>query len=1043
MKQSQRFLIFLMLIIVYIPLFSKTAQIKIANSTDGQKLMIDGKPFIINGMNWDYVPIGTNYSYSLWNQTDDFIKKALDDEMPLLKNMGVNTIRVYTGMQTKWIKYIYETYGIHTMLNHSFGRYGLTLDGAWEGTTNYDDPRVKEALIKEVTEMAKKYKNTPGLLVILLGNENNYGLFWDGAETEDIPMEDKKSTKRARGLYKLFNQAAIEIKTIDKTHPVSICNGDLLFLDVIAEECKDVDILGINVYRGISFTDLYERVKKEYGKPIILTEFGSDAFNTKLNAEDQKSQAIFDLNNWKEIYQNAAGLGKAGNSLGGFTFQFSDGWWKYGQTKELSTHNTNASWANGGYSFDFSQGDNNMNEEWFGICAKGPTAIDGSYTLYPRASYYTLKQAHQFNPFAEGINLKSIDQYFDNINVTENLLLARGDKATLESNKSKKLSISRLGIDMSTYNTGGSLITTPDSPDEDDISYPNQLGFDHMQSVYFGIEANPTSNFTANVEFNVVGNVALNPIDEIFYENRGRPIEIQTVDGTVNINSFNRVQIYSTSYKWEHEYFNMDGFYRTGHYHWGYEGDFFGLYPEANYGPQMDIYNGYAPFGLEIAGKKQFEGLKLAFGPELWWGANPALLLKYSKTFGKYKFTGILHQDLEQREVSQSSFAIPQPMTRRLTLFVNREFGKLGVNLGGIWAGQPLNGREFQLIRNDIVYTDVIGYQDNMGGKIKLTYKSGKFNYYLQSAAMGLVANGGADQTLTYTGWKLKDSGSGNQYNFLTGFAYTIGKLQIAPNFLWQKPIEGAIPSDVDAPGRPRNIIDDPFVVRSNREQTSGEILLTFDPTPGTWMYDWDSDKSEDADIAFSLGFIYRHLPTTMDAAIGILPDGRTSFAFPGAVSPHDLWEVYSRVVSKVNKNFGIIANLYGGTAQSNGSDDRLIERYGMDVRVIYRKFKVQTYFKLNDWGPYDYHRDFNLTYPLQTMADFSVALGKQNWIVLKNTRFGIRATYRTLDQFSPRYAPTYSLDASGALASNPDAIGYSNGNEWEIRTYISINIGN
>jgi hypothetical protein len=30
----------------------------------------------------------------------------------------------------------------------------------------------------------------------------------------------------------------------------------------------------------------------------------------------------------EEIYQNAAGLGKAGNSMGGFTFQFSDGWWK-------------------------------------------------------------------------------------------------------------------------------------------------------------------------------------------------------------------------------------------------------------------------------------------------------------------------------------------------------------------------------------------------------------------------------------------------------------------------------------------------------------------------------------------------------------------------------------------------------------------------------------------------------------------------------------------------------------------------------------------
>jgi hypothetical protein len=37
------------------------------------------------------------------------------------------------------------------------------------------------------------------------------------------------------------------------------------------------------------------------------------------------------LGNWKEIYENASGLGKG--MLSGFTFQFSDGWWKYGKQK--------------------------------------------------------------------------------------------------------------------------------------------------------------------------------------------------------------------------------------------------------------------------------------------------------------------------------------------------------------------------------------------------------------------------------------------------------------------------------------------------------------------------------------------------------------------------------------------------------------------------------------------------------------------------------------------------------------------------------------
>jgi hypothetical protein len=842
-----------------------------------------------------------------------------------------------------------------------------------------------------------------------------------------------------------MNDAAVKMKSLDGNHPVSICNGDLLFLNIIAEECKNVDILGINVYRGISFGDLFERVQKEYGKPVVLTEFGSDAFDAIANDESQKDQAMYDLNNWKEIYQNAAGLGKANNSLGGFTFQFSDGWWKFGQTKNLDVHDNNASWSNGGYKFDHEEGMNNMNEEWFGICAKGSTDADGTYQLYPRAAYYALQEAHQFNPYVSGINQNSLEQHFNNINIADAVLRARGDKATLEANKTKKLSVSRFGAELKTFNTGGNMITTPEVADPSDPKYPNQLGFDHMQSFFVGVQANPTSNFTANTEFNILGNVALNPINEIFYENRGRPVEVKTTDGNVNVQSINRVQVYKGSYTWNHKWFTMDGFYRTGHYHWGYEGDFFGLYPEANYGPVMDLYNGTAPFGFEVEAKRQLEGLKLAFGPELWWGANPAFLAKYSNEIGKIKYTGIFHEDIEQRGLAESSFAIPQPKTRRLSLAIERKFGNLDLNLGGLWAGQPLQGREFQLVRgtegNYQVYKSEIKAEDNFGGKIKLTYQKGRFNYYVQSAAMGLVAQGGADQTITFTGWKLKDGGSGNQYNVLSGFTYIIGKFQIAPNFLWQKPIEGPIPSDVAAPGRPRNILDDPFVVRSNREQTAGEILITFDPTPGTWMYNWDSDRSEDADLAFSLGFVYRHLPTTQDAAIGILPDGRTTFAFPGAAPAQDLWEVYSRIVSKPTKNFGLIANLYGGTAQANGSDERLIKRYGADVRMIYKTVKFQSFFKVNDWGPYDYHRDFNLTFPIQAMTDLSISLNRPDWFDLPGTRFGVRAIYRTLDKYSPRYMPTTKVDAGGNVVPDPDAIGFGNGDEWEIQTYLIINI--
>ena len=75
----------------------------------------------------------------------------------------------------------------------------------------------------------------------------------------------------------------------------------------------------------------------------------------------------------------------------------------------------------------------------------------------------------------------------------------------------------------------------------------------------------------------------------------------------------------------------------------------------------------------------------------------------------------------------------------------------------------------------------------------------------------------------------------------------------------------------------------DPFVVRANREMAAGELVLTWDPTPATWMYQWDNDVREDARFAASLAYTYKHLPTGMDASIGILADGRTPFAFPAS----------------------------------------------------------------------------------------------------------------------------------------------------------------
>ncbi len=404
---------------------SSEYKVTVHEQDDGWRLLVNGEALMVNGMNWDYFPIGTNYEYVLWHESDEFIKTALDYEMGKLNEIGVNAIRVYTGITPRWIEYIYDNFGIYTMLNHSFGRYGLTIDGEWVPATDYARPAVMDMLLTEVTDIAREFKGTRGLLLYLLGNENNFGLFWGGPETENIPMDTDLYEDRARDMYRLFNRAALDMRAIDPNRPIAMANGDIQFLDIITKEMPDMDILGINVYRGASFRDLYQRVKDEYGKPILLTEVGADAYNAKEDREDQICQAYYVHANWREIYMYAAGMGDAGNSLGAFTFQSSDGWWKFGQTEELDVHHTNASWANAGYQCDYVEGEYNMNEEWFGVMAKGPTDENGHYPLFPRAAFFVLKEVHKFDPYAPGASLESLNRHFENISLEDAYQKAR------------------------------------------------------------------------------------------------------------------------------------------------------------------------------------------------------------------------------------------------------------------------------------------------------------------------------------------------------------------------------------------------------------------------------------------------------------------------------------------------------------------------------------------------------------------------------------------------------------------------------------------
>jgi hypothetical protein len=822
-----------------------------------------------------------------------------------------------------------------------------------------------------------------------------------------------------------------------------MANGDLQYIDIIAEECKSLDILGSNVYRGISARDLYYVVKQKLGIPIMYTEFGADAWNAKEMREDQLTQARYLIGQWREIYEQSYGKGLIGNAIGGFIFQWSDGWWKFGQESRLDIHDTNASWPNAAYPEDYVEGDNNMNEEWWGITAKGRSDINGYYEIYPRAAYYALQRAFLLDPYAPSTDLGTIRAHFATILPATAALEARTDKASLVAEDLKKIRVSELRMELETYNTGGSNISTPPA-ETPSVSYPSYRGFDHMQSFYAGFEVKPTENVAGSVTLNVLGNVPVNPIDEIFYENRGRRWTIVSEGESLELEDIERVKVYQASVTWDDRWFLLDGFYRTGHTHWGYEGDFFGLYRDAYYGENIDIYNGMAPIGMEISAKKSLQGLKLAFGQQLWWGANPLYMIKYSRRIGSFDATGIYMDEFASQTSITSSIAVPLPPTRKATLHVETNWGPFGIEGGGIWSGATKKGETFYVVeetsQGDNLLQGEIENQDAFGFKGRVTLEKGRYHWYAQGAYMGLVADGGPTQTITYTGWMLKDSGSGNQSNLMTGIAVDIGRFQVSPNILWQKPIYGPLPRDPLGRWTPRNVLDDPFAVRANREMFGAELLISNDPTPASWMWAWDNDIREDANLAWSVGLLYKDYPTTMDAAIFIAEDGVTRYAFPGATLPRWIWEINGRVVSNFGHGRRLVAHLYAGEGEPNGDDPRLIDRFGGDARLTWGTISFFGAAKFNDWGIYDYHRDHNLTFPVQLIGDLSYSLGSPRWFDFPQTKLGIRINWRTLDQYSNRYCPELIPDDLGNLECYPDPDGPI-GTEWEFRTYLHVSL--
>jgi hypothetical protein len=376
------------------------------------QLQVDKAPYVIRGIAYNATPVGkspddaTLAVHKDWMVADDNKNGKIDGpydswvdrngnedqdsnepvvgDFKLMKDMGVNTVRLYHhGFNKALLKDLYERYGIRIVMGDYLGAYTVGSGAEWYAGTDYSDPAQQEKMLASIREMVTEYKNEPYVLFWVLGNENNYG-------------NANNSRKNPEAYYQFANRAAKLIHELDPNHPVALCNGDLLYLSLMAKLCPDIDIYGSNAYRGNhGFGDsFWNDLADEWGKPVFISEYGCPAYHHQRSQEVAEAmQAEYLRNNWSDLEYNLAGSPGVGNALGGILFEWMDEWWKAGPPPQYDPKIQDIVGQFGG---PFPDGWSY--EEWYGVVSQG----SGKHSPYLRRlrKAYTVFKDELWDPKA-------------------------------------------------------------------------------------------------------------------------------------------------------------------------------------------------------------------------------------------------------------------------------------------------------------------------------------------------------------------------------------------------------------------------------------------------------------------------------------------------------------------------------------------------------------------------------------------------------------------------------------------------------------------
>lgn len=321
-----------------------------------KSLYVDGEPFQVRGVGYQPTPIGS------WPSPEIYTNECiLERDIPRLRDMGVNTIRL-------WAEPPPETLDPNGLLDRCYNGGDdpiYVIMGFWIPIkADYSDPSMIATTKARFWNYVTTFKDHPAVLAWGIGNENN--LKYAGDPNEGDPSE----------WFALANILACDAYAAEgeSYHPTMVINGDMTFFGdaYLGNGCRGsddasmnfVDMWGHNAYPGEDYHCYFDYFDRLSAKPLIITEYGVDAYNAESQAEDQSMQAEYDVRQWRQLKTAC---------VGGTIMEYSDEWWKAG---DPNSHDTDGHYSR-------SQPDGVVNEEWWGLFAVA-RSDDDCDTVLPR-----------------------------------------------------------------------------------------------------------------------------------------------------------------------------------------------------------------------------------------------------------------------------------------------------------------------------------------------------------------------------------------------------------------------------------------------------------------------------------------------------------------------------------------------------------------------------------------------------------------------------------------------------------------------------------